>query len=457
MRTGLIRTACVVAAVAGLGLCAASRADTVTKTDGTVYTGKIQEENRTWVVMEVNQDGKTFTIPILQSQIVKIERGDKPATPTAPAADEPKPVAAGPGYYPLPIQGEIGVEVQAAFLATALDDVAKLKPDYLVFVFDSEGGSAQEAVKLMDLIAKARRSHRVVGLIRRATSSAAAVALAVPELYIYPTGQIGDATGVAPAKASKVAPLDDASRALLRTRVPAEAKAAGHPALVAEGLVDPSLELAIGLFEGRKTLNKGRGGKVITTEGQPLVLSGADAVDAGLAKGTADDMAALDKALGLKEWHVVRGTGWVQMARDGQDFRRKLELAALKERRDAYMEKVGPRLEQIDKEIADARENGRKVEKDKRDLERRYERDVQDIDDDYKADLKVADQWVESNPGYRAEMRRRAKDRRDNALKNLRQRLEPEVNRIKEDIRKWLDVINRLEDEKKEINRNIPR
>jgi len=443
----------VVAAVALLGAAGPSRADTVTKADGTVYTGKIKDENSRWVIIEATRDGKSFTIPIPRSQVLKVEHGEKAPSPEeAPV----KPVkAVGPGYYALPITGEIGVEVQASFLATALADVRKVNPDYLVLVFDSEGGSAQEALKLIDLIGQARKDRRVVGLIRRATSSAAAVAMAVPELYIQAAGQIGDATGLTPG--GKVAPLDDASRALLRTRVPAEAKAAGHPDLVAGAFVDPSMELAIGIFEGRKVLNKGRGGKVITTNGSPLVLSGQDAVDAGLAKAIADGVDTLYKPLGLKAWHVVKGTGWVQMSRDGQDYRRKLEAAALKERRDAYMAKVGPRLEQIDKEITEARENGKKAERDKRDLERRYERDLREIENDYKASLRSADRWAESNPGLRSQQRRRARDRRDDAIKNLRKRLEPQADHIKDEIRKWRRAIDRLQEEKRQINRNIPR
>ncbi|MHC4718356.1 MAG: Clp protease/crotonase-like domain-containing protein [Planctomycetota bacterium] len=455
MTTWAIRTAGVLAAVALLGVCGMSRADTVTKVDGTVYTGTIQEENRTWVILEVSKDGKSFTIPILKTQIAKIQRGDTPAAEGKPA---PKPVKqAGPGYYPLPIKGEIGVEAQARFLAEALADVRKSKAKYLILVFDSPGGSAQEAGKIINVIKDARKDVRVVGLIRQAMSSAAAVAVAVPDLYIRPTGRIGDATGDPSDPRGRIKPLDDASRKLIGARLLAEAKSAGHPELVARGLVDPSLELAIGVFEDRRFLTKGRGGKVISTRGQPLVLAGADAVDAGLAKGLAEDLASLHKAMGLKEWHVVRGSGWAQVTRKGQDCRRKLELAASKQRRETYMAKVGPRLEQIDQEIKDAKAKGREAEKQKRALERRYEREVKEVEADYKADLKEADRWHDTNPGRRSDLRRRAKRRRDQALDNVKRRLKPDADRISDEIRKWKRALDRLQDEKKEILRKVPR
>ncbi len=456
MTTWSIRIAAVVAAAALLGVCGASRADTVTKADGTVLTGEIQDEDGAWVTMKVTKDGKSYTIPIPKRQIVSIKRGETPAAPDKPPTTRAKPPA-GPGYYPLPIKGELGVEVQAEYLREAIADARKAKPDYLILVIDSLGGSAREAGKVIDVINDARKDMRVVGLINQAMSSAAVVAMAVPELYIRPTGRIGDATGDAPDPRGRIKPLDATSRSLIRSRLPAVAKAAGHPDLIARGMVDTSVELAIGVFEDRKVLNKGRGGKVITVAGEPLVLKGVDAVDAGLAKGLADGLTSLNKAMGLKEWHVVRGTGWSEMMRKGQQYRRQVEIAALKERREAYMTKVGPRLEQIDQELADVKEKGKAAEKKKRALERKYERDFKEIDNDYRSDMRDADRWGEADPGRRVNERRAAKRRRDRGRDNLKDRLKPQASRIQDEIRKWQRAMQRLQDEKKGILRRVPR
>ena len=104
-RLALLLGAVFAAATIGL-------ADTVIKTDGTRLTGRIVEANDRWVILEITRTGAKVTLPIARSAVRSIERG--PEVP-GPATTQPTTakVQAGPGYYPLPIKGEIGVEIKS--------------------------------------------------------------------------------------------------------------------------------------------------------------------------------------------------------------------------------------------------------------------------------------------------------------------------------------------------------
>ncbi|KKM24714.1 hypothetical protein LCGC14_1602360, partial [marine sediment metagenome] len=107
---GLLIAAAALALVAGM-----LAADTLIKTDGTVYTGRIIKEDSQWVIMEIHRDDGKVTLPIPRRLVRAIERGPttKPTTAMAPTPTTRTvipSVGAGPGYYPLPIQGHLGVD-----------------------------------------------------------------------------------------------------------------------------------------------------------------------------------------------------------------------------------------------------------------------------------------------------------------------------------------------------------
>ena len=56
----------------------------------------------------------------------------------------------GPGYYPLPIIGEIGVEVTGEALDSALKEARRVKPDYVVLIFDTNGGLVSERDRIIE-------------------------------------------------------------------------------------------------------------------------------------------------------------------------------------------------------------------------------------------------------------------------------------------------------------------
>ncbi|OPX24887.1 MAG: hypothetical protein B1H04_01250 [Planctomycetales bacterium 4484_123] len=434
---------------------AAAPADTVVKTDGTVYEGKILEEKTSWIIMEVHKGQAKFTIPIPRVQVKSIVHGQGPRARSQPAQPAGEPV--GPGYYPLPIKGQIGIDVRAEFLAEALKEVRAKKPDYVVLYFDSPGGSVQEMVRVLDVLEAARKELRIVALVRRALSTAAVLAMACPEIYITPAGQIGRAAGPGPDEQGQIVPLTSAEQQEVRRRLPEVARQAGHPELVAQAMVDPKVEMCIRVQDGKPGAFKGRGGRVICTKGELLLLGGRDAVDAALAKGIGDDVATLHEDMGLKGWHVVRGGGWYLMTRRAREYRRKLEQARRKERRDAYMASIAPRLEELKRRLRDINAKGKDAERRKAEFIRRFDRAVADIRSDYRADLREAERHREKNPDYADRLRREAKRRRDRRLEDLRQRNKPEANRIQKQIKRWLQEKKLLIEEREKLLRGIPK
>ncbi|HUU22638.1 MAG TPA: ATP-dependent Clp protease proteolytic subunit [Phycisphaerae bacterium] len=335
-----IRIDCLTAVLL-LCVCGVVAGDTITKRDGTIYIGTVQQENDTWVVIEIDRGGNKVTIPIRKADIRSIKRGGTPdVAPTTTSAPS------GPAVCLLPVVGEIGVDVRAEFLAQAFADARKAKADYVVLAFDSPGGSVAEAGRIIDLIRQARRTVHVVALVQRATSSAAAVAMAAPQIYVTPAGRIGDATGA--GETAGPGAMTQVDQEAVRTRLLVEAKDAGHPALVARGMVDPSLELSIKTVDGAKALSAGTEGKVVSAKGAPLILRGADAVDAGLAKGLAVGPEYLPKAMGLGPWNKVAGSAWGRTIEHGRDFRRQRDEDARRKAQEDYRRRMEERFNQME-------------------------------------------------------------------------------------------------------------
>lgn len=445
----LLAAMVVLAAAANVHL-----ADTVTKTDGTVLTGRIIEENDLWVVLEVDRGTAKLTLPIARRAIRSITRGPEQAGPATGPTTASAP--AGPGYYPLPLKGEIGIEVKAEFLTAALTDARSRKPDFVVLAFDTAGGSLEETDKLMKVVADAR-DLRILAYVRKATSSAALVALTCPEIYMATDGMIGAPLPGGPRAQQPLGAVDRKTLWSMRARSRRAARSGRHSILIGQGMFDPDLELVLATEAGKPVVKQGKGGKVLKAKGKLLTLIGAEAVECGLAKGSTRDVAALDKVMGLKEWHKVPGGGWARMIQKGRDNRRNLETAERKRRRDAYMAKIAPELERIDKELADVKAEGKDAEADKRKLQREYDRAVANVQANYRRQTKDADRYADSNPELRRNLRRRAKERRDDDLRDLKRRFKPRADKIQAEIRRLLEERKRLRAERQKLLADAPK
>lgn len=451
--------ACRLAAVLAAAVLAAAAnvliADTITKTDGTVLKGRIVQESDRWVVLEITKMGTKVTLPIARSGIRSIHRGpDKPRHAT------PKPTTAkaqvGPGYYPLPIKGAIGVEVKAEFLTEALKDARRRKPDFVVLLFDSPGGSIEEAGKLINALAAAK-DLKIVAYVRKATAAAALVALACPQIYMATDGMIG--APLADRRPPDAAPkaVDAKIRSLWLSQARTAAQLGGHSALIAEGMFDADLELALQIEKGKPLVKAGKGGQVLKEKGTLLTLVGREAVECGLAKSFSREISTLNEVMGLAEWHKVPGTGWSLMTQKGLQNRRDLEAAERKRRREEYMQKIAPDLSRIDERLGEVKAKGKAAEKQKKTLQRQYEDDLKDIEADYRRDKREADRQADNNPELTHEMRRRARSRRDRALDDLVKRSRPKAKKIQDDIRSLLREMKSLQAERRKLLAAAPK
>ena len=368
-------------------------ADTLYRNDGTVLRGRVRSQDETAVAFQVDLPGGALVVTVPREDIRLLTRqdADKPeaAAPARPAATRPRLVArpAGPGYYMLPIRGEIGVEVTAEALEHALLDAGRKAPDFLILDIDCPGGSVQEAGKILAVLANVRGPW-LVAYVRRAEWAGAAVALGCRYVVMAPGATIGSPP---PVRADGVAQpidrrLEGAMLALLRTG----ARIGSHSTLIALGMLDTDLELSVQMVAGRPTIVEGRQGRVLKTRGTALTLSATQAVAAGLAVGTARRVDDIRAALALQDWHCVTGDGWMYMIRKGADARGKWGKQQRLTVQQAYLDRSAPRLKEIEDELALVRAAGKAAEATIDDLKAQYEAEVCDVNREYRRSLQDA-------------------------------------------------------------------
>ncbi|KKM07361.1 hypothetical protein LCGC14_1734710 [marine sediment metagenome] len=427
-------------------------ADTLTKTDGTVYKGRVVEEKDGYVFFEIRRNGGRGILPIPRTKIRSIVPGkdEQPAPASKPTTRSVVPL--GPGYYPLPIKGVIGVDIRAEFLRQAMADARKAKPDYVVLYFDSPGGSVREMVKLLDVLAESKKSLRIIALVRQASSAASVLAMACSDIYMKPEGTIG-----APPPGAKAEGLTPMARLIIHERMAIAARIGGHNPLIGRGMVEPDLELALLTVDGKPAVQKGRGGLRIKTPGKLLSLKATPAVNCGLAKGVCDSIAALHKPLGLKAWHVAPGKGWAMMVRLAAESRRKRAGEKRSKVHTAYMTGIAGKLKELDDELAQIKKQGQEAEESKRQLARDYDKKRQAMRDDRDRERREAERHRSSNPSLASDLRRAATERYNERRKQQRLRHQPQVDRIDREIRKLFRDMKRLKAKRQKLLAAAPK
>ena len=124
------------------------------------------------------------------------------------------------------------------------------KAEVLVVEIDSPGGSVAEAIKASGALVRLK-GVRTVAFVQRgdsggAISAAALIALSCDDIYMQPGTTIGASTPYVIEEKTGNRKLDEKFMSDLRAQFRAVAQAKGHPALVAEGMVDLSLSIWVG-------------------------------------------------------------------------------------------------------------------------------------------------------------------------------------------------------------------
>lgn len=181
------------------------------------------------------------------------------------------------------ITGEIDLGI-APFLQRALDEAAADEAAALVLVIDTPGGRLDAVLQMRDsLLASPVRTIAFVD--RNAFSAGALVALAAEEIHMAPGAVMGAAT---PVDATGI-PADEKVVSAVRSTFEATAEERGRDPLVAEAMVDPSVQI-----DG------------LVARGSLLTLTVSEAERFGYADGLAADLPELLGNLGLDDRTLVR-------------------------------------------------------------------------------------------------------------------------------------------------------
>ena len=171
----------------------------------------------------------------------------------------------------------------APFVARALREAAELPAAAVILDINTPGGRVDAAERIVDAIL-ASEVPVYAYVNPRAFSAGALIALATRQIYMRPGGVIGAATPV--DGSGTKAP--EKYVAAMRSEFRALAEHHGIDPLIAEGMVDESLDIP-----GVKPV------------GRLLSLSTGEAIDYGFAKAEADSMNAVLSAVGLEDAIVV--------------------------------------------------------------------------------------------------------------------------------------------------------
>jgi len=247
-----------------------ARADEVVRTDGKVVRGRIVSETPDALVLEVQSAGLAMRQRVPRALVKSISREARE----------------GPGYCVVPIRGELGMAVTPEALRDAIDLAKQAGATFVVLAFDSDGGDEAAAEDLAKLV----RDHdapgfRVVALVKRATGSAAIVAVACRDIYL-----LGDARLAADVPAGKTAP------SLLRS-IRISARETGHHPDWVRGVLETEAEPTPPA--AARTTKDGRRAPVVAR----LAAGGASSGTTATATATAASLDALRDGLGLTAWY----------------------------------------------------------------------------------------------------------------------------------------------------------
>jgi len=298
-------------------LAGALQGDTLVTTEGRSFHGRLVSEDGGRIVFEIHQYGAKMLKTFRKAQVKSITRG---AAATRPAGAPPeKPRDPGPkpppivkydlpNYYVIPFEGHIGMHVTGPYLARCLADVARRRPDVVVLYVDSAGGVTSEVDRLVELIGVHGKELRIVAYVRKALSAAAITALACKEIYVEPRAIFGAATAYQTGALDLPVAIAEKFQSAWRARARSAAAVGGHNPLLAEAMIDSSLQLHLVREKtGRVRVEAGPGAKMLTARGKLLTMTAAEAVEAGLAKAAVENLVELGDKLGFPRWVECQG------------------------------------------------------------------------------------------------------------------------------------------------------
>lgn len=347
--------------------------DTLVKTNGQKFDGRVIAETADNVTFEVVSGGITFTQRVPRAQIRKLERE----------------VREGPGYCAIPLMGDVGVEITAKALERALGEARRYKPRYIILVIDSNGGLVSERDKVVGVL-RDNQDLKIIALVKHAYSAAAVIALACPQMYITPDGAIGAAVAYQQTPEGTPKLIEEKYQSAIRAAERSASDFGKRSELWIRGMSEDDLELSIvsGGEEGPKIVEGNPEGSTrIKKKGQILTANGREAVEWGMATGSAENLESLKEPLGLKVWHNEDKRPWEMMADSSriarQHVKEEQEADIRRRARVEIMRRMGPEVLGMADKIEKARARAVAAQEALANLKGQYEAEAAAIEDEY--------------------------------------------------------------------------
>lgn len=272
-----------------------------------------------------SETGETLYLNLAEWEILEREKPASAPQPTSfDAVVEPVKVDVSTepdekvilGYV-IPIHGPIIQPCILEGLAKALADAKKAGTAVVVFRINTPGGRVELAdriIRMIEGIDWATTVAWVQGPDKQALSAGAYISLAAHQIYMAPGSTMGAATPYT-VDATGSAQVDEKMVSAFRARFRSLAQQRGHPAALADAMVDSSLSVVQVWLEERQMLvtrdeadrlerenaasGRFRRGKIISPEGKLVTLTSDEAFEFGVCRGIAQTLEEVGKAVGF--------------------------------------------------------------------------------------------------------------------------------------------------------------
>lgn len=396
-----------------------ARADTVEKLDGSIIEGRVVAETPDAVTVESNSGGITLRQKIARARIRAVR----------------KDVLEGPGYCTIPLIGEIGRDVLADDLNTAIAEARRTGAQYVILVIDSPGGLIAEEAKLLQVIGQ-NKDLKFVAHVKQAFSAAAALAISCPTICMSPDATIGAAVPFKVGPKGTPVEVEEKIRSAFSAMQRAAAGMGNHPDLWMRGMTEMDLELAVvrdasgpRVVEVTPTTTAPADATVIKKKGQILTLTAREALDGGLSTATVTSLAEIRAALQIPAWHdtgdaaasvmASRQLALKERARDEEELRDRVRERA------AYLRKAAPTVNAANKGFDRALERVAAIDAEQSRLKTQLDADAAAVNAEYHTAIATANQNHDVAGAVRAKESARAK------LAQLQAKYSAEIARLR--------------------------
>ncbi len=232
----------------------------------------------------------------------------KPASTGATVSAKPLTGEARGGYYLIPLEGMVGLEMADAPLKTCMDAARAAGAEVVILQFHSPGGSINSMVDMLKTI-QSYDDLRIVAYVKdEAISAAAIMSLGCKEIIVSPRSSIGAAVPWTMGPKGTPANVEEKFQSAFRAECRKCAAWAGHNPLFSDAMM--TMDMVLGLEKDANGMqvvevlkNPAPAGlKIIKNKGKILTMTGQEAVEYGLALGLADSIESCGPLLKIKNW-----------------------------------------------------------------------------------------------------------------------------------------------------------